>query len=768
MPNLRQLQIEFLESVALLETRTEHNGEPCRKVDVDDEYLSQCIQQIDTKITAILKARLKAAENAQKDTLLQKAILQRSRTLQPDQGDKQIGDNIVWWIDNWCWTLSPHITKYEMPFKIPFVLFPKQVEYIRWREQLYRKNQSGVVFKCRDVGVSWLNVAHQAFHFIFEPGYQGRIGSLKAEEVDDKNDPDSLFQKLRTIIYSLPKWMLPPLLVDQNNKYDTKMKIFNPSNNATISGQQGDNMGRGGRASLYDIDEWAKVEHDRLVESNLASNTPCRIYTGTPIGRDNDYAQKVASGALPVFSFDYWDDPRKSDDWLENYKAGKDEAVVAQEVFKSFDAFVGGTALPSEWVDCAVRLFQLIQKGEYQYNAPAEGTAGMDVASGGRHRTVILERKGAMIGDVEEWNISNTTDIARRAGAWCEQRNNSTLNFDPISCGTGVKSTYEKEKQNYNVLFVPVDYRSTPSDMPLQGDTKPAYERCANRRAELMMIARKKLENTYEFIMRGIPHDIEDMVALPDNQKLRQDLSTPERLMMKSKWRLESKEDMVKRGVGSPDYFDAFLLSLADEMAHTRVVTKYKQQRSPIARPSARLTAAGGRGAVSYVSIYHGKTLNCAAIHAIWQPQSQQLVVCDEMSVVNTSVSNMVANLNLKFHGQHHEYIGNADMFKKGADDLFSQYLGYGILINENALYNELTAIATINQLFEQNRIQIDPQCEQLQTQLQAFKRTKNTPDKSRMELALALCNLVNRLEEYHELRRDQTFQRHYWKTTPA
>jgi hypothetical protein len=46
--------------------------------------------------------------------------------------------------------------------------------------------------------------------------------------------------------------------------HDNYMRIINPDNGATITGEAGDNIGRGGRTTMYFLDEWALLNVRKL------------------------------------------------------------------------------------------------------------------------------------------------------------------------------------------------------------------------------------------------------------------------------------------------------------------------------------------------------------------------------------------------------------------------------------------------------------------------------------------------------------------------
>lgn len=156
----------------------------------------------------------------------------------------------VIFINDWCVTYDPRREDYKV---LPFVLFPRQVEFIQFLQDCLTQKEGGLVEKCRDMGASWLCCAFAVWLWLFHPGSAIGFGSRKEEYVDEKDNPKALLPKMRQIIENLPWWMQPKGF--DMRKHAAYMKIINPENGSSITGEAGDNIGRGGRTTLYIKDE---------------------------------------------------------------------------------------------------------------------------------------------------------------------------------------------------------------------------------------------------------------------------------------------------------------------------------------------------------------------------------------------------------------------------------------------------------------------------------------------------------------------------------
>lgn len=153
------------------------------------------------------------------------------------------------WVDfinDWGMTYDPR-NQTEKYF--PFILFPRQEEFVNWVYDSYRQSRRGLGEKSRDVGFTWLCSACAVCIWLFEPSSVVGFGSRKKELVDNgDHDPDSIFWKVRTFIDHLPSEFLHPQYT-ANRKWGT---VPNPANNSVIKGEIGDEIGRGGRAQPID------------------------------------------------------------------------------------------------------------------------------------------------------------------------------------------------------------------------------------------------------------------------------------------------------------------------------------------------------------------------------------------------------------------------------------------------------------------------------------------------------------------------------------
>ena len=481
-------------------------------------------------------------------------------------------ESIVDWLVDWCWTADPRNVSLGIPSYIPFIPWPVHVEFIEWVYQQYFKPGStgGTIVKSRDMGGTWM------FCFVFVrewrwvDGFLAGIGSRQLTLVDSKDNPMAIFPKIRTIIDSQPPWWLP----EWSDKFDKINNIRHPYNGSVISGQGGDNVGRGDRRSMYLVDEKAYVEHPLLINASLSRTTNCQFDLSTPCGM-NEFGQKVHSGKVPVFILDWKDDPRKSQEWYEDQIATFSEVVVAQEVDHDFQASVENLFIHPKWIRAAINL-----------DLPSYGikSAGLDVAAGGNNKSALAIRKGRCV-KVKSYDFPNGVDLTHFVIDQCNKENVDYLNYDPLGVGHSVHSYLERTDRKMSFDFFPVGAGETPSDEFYEEFGRKAKGIFADAVSEWWYNVSVMFHKTYEFVEYGIPHPPEEMISIENNPELITQLAAPLKLWnTKGLIKREPKTLMKSRGIGNLDDADALIMAMISKLiAFNRVWPSYnKQQLKPV------------------------------------------------------------------------------------------------------------------------------------------------------------------------------------------
>jgi hypothetical protein len=447
-------------------------------------------------------------------------------------------DNPANFIEDWGCTFDPRNVERGLPALVPFILFPRQREWIDWTLGRWQAREPGLCEKTRDMGMSWLSVALADTLCLFRFGMVVGFGSRKEEYVDKIGSPKSLFWKARMFLEYLP----PEFLGGWDlGKHAPHMRINFPDTGSVISGESGDGIGRGDRTSLYFVDESAFLERPQLVEASLSQTTNCRIDISTPNGPANPFATKRHSGRYSVFTFHWRDDPRKDDAWYDKQVAELDSVTVAQEIDIDYAASVEGVVIPASWaraaIDAHVKLG--IQPTGIRMGA-------LDVADEGRDGNAFCSAHGVVVDHIEEWSGKGSDIFAtsQRAIGLCDETGSGLMRYDADGLGAGVRGdariinetrTANDQRKVEIEAFrgsdavanpeAPVD----PKDIKKQGRLNKDF--FANRKAQGWWRLRTLFQNTHRAVVEGKSFNPDEIISIssacPAHQKLCSELSQP-------------------------------------------------------------------------------------------------------------------------------------------------------------------------------------------------------------------------------------------------
>lgn len=451
----------------------------------------------------------------------------------------------VEFINDWGMTFDPRNIEIGLPAVVPFLLFPRQAEFIEWTRARWHARDDGLAEKSRDMGLSWLCVAFAVWMWTFYPGATIGFGSRKEEYVDELGNPSSLFWKARQFINLLPAEFRP---AGWNEKKDAPfMKILNRENGATIFGEAGDNIGRGARASIYFKDESAFYERPASIDAALSQTANCKIDISTPNGPGNPFYIKRHSGKTKVFTFNWRQDPRKDDAWYQRQLEKYDPVIVAQEIDIDYSASMGDVFIPAAPVERAQKL------GPADIEAVGPLQLGVDVARFGDDKTVITARRGRVV----FWQrvhqgldtmavaqkVKQEVDAFKSVGQQVEQ-----IAVDTIGIGSGVADRlrmFYPPKLNPMTNQVIEESIVVDVNSALPVDDGENY----NLRAQMWASGKDWLEN--------------GPVSLPNEPDLKTDLTALKYKFKASLRLMEAKDEAKKRGIKSPDRADSLMLTFA-------------------------------------------------------------------------------------------------------------------------------------------------------------------------------------------------------------
>lgn len=336
-------------------------------------------------------------------------------------------------ISDWGCTFDPRLAERGLPTVVPFILFPKQEDWIRFVLAKWRAQEPGLTEKSRDMGVSWLSIALACTLCMFHEGVAIGFGSRKEEYVDKLGSPKSLFWKGREFIKLVP----PEFRPGWQPSDAPHLRIAFPHTGSVITGEAGDNIGRGDRSSIYFVDESAFIERPQLVEASLSQTTNCRQDISTPKGMANPFAQKRHSWPPErIFVFDWRDDPRKDEAWYAKQVRDLDPVTLAQEVDRNYSASAVGVVIPQPWVQAAIDAD--VKLG---FSVTGERRGALDVADEGVDLNAFCAGTGIRVETVTAWSGvgADIFKTVSQAFAFCDVLRLPGFDYDADGLGAGVR-----------------------------------------------------------------------------------------------------------------------------------------------------------------------------------------------------------------------------------------------------------------------------------------------------------------------------------------
>lgn len=448
-------------------------------------------------------------------------------------------DNPIQFINDWGMTYDPRNVDRRLPAAIPFLLFPKQEEFLQWLIDRWKGREPGLADKSRDMGMSWLTVALACTLCLFHDGMSVGFGSRKQDYVDKLGDPKSLLYKARKFTEALPREFKGSWDV---KKHAPHMRIMFPDTGAIISGEAGDGIGRGDRTSIYVVDEAAYLERPELIDASLSDTTNCRIDISTPNGTNNPFAHKRFSGKISTFSLHWRDDPRKDDEWYQKKCDYLDDPVIiAQELDLNYSASVEGVLIPAEWVNAAIDAHTKLG-----IKPTGARRLGLDIADEGRDKNAACGSYGILIEYLEAWS-GKGGDIygtVEKTFTLCDLFEYPEAYYDADGLGAGVRGDARiiNEKRIHKIPFHPfhgsgavVDPEGDPF---LRSKEHKDYKKgrtnedfFVNFNAQAWWSLRRRFQHTYKAVVQKLEYTPEDIIsissALPQSRQLIIELSQP-------------------------------------------------------------------------------------------------------------------------------------------------------------------------------------------------------------------------------------------------
>jgi len=265
-----------------------------------------------------------------------------------------------------------------------------------------------------------------------------------------------------------------------------------------------------------------------------------------------------------VRQINYTDNPFLTNTMKDVIDAAKDEDIDEyQHIYLGMPRDDDdGVIIQRRWIEAAIDAH--INLG---FEAEGATMCGYDVADSGADKNAMCVSHGVVVDHMEEWkggddelvkSITRVRGVAESRGA--------TITYDSIGVGASVGSNLNDMGYNNHHGFNAGSRVIGPDDQYSPGRTNK--DMFSNIKAQAWWQLADRFKKTYKAVTEGGDYDPTELISicsdLPKLEQLKTELCTPKRDFDKAgKVKVESKEDLAKRDIMSPNLADAFVMCFA-------------------------------------------------------------------------------------------------------------------------------------------------------------------------------------------------------------
>ncbi|CAG0905798.1 unnamed protein product [Cyprideis torosa] len=263
---------------------------------------------------------------------------------------------------------------------------------------------------------------------------------------------------------------------------------------------------------------------------------------------------------------------------------------LKRENFKKWLHVYGGepnmsyldSIIEPEWFDAAVNAHQKLG-----FEPRGERVCGFDPADTGRDAKARTLRYGVYIDDCFSWLDGDITDATQRAVDDALGFGAADFVYDNVGNGASVKTFATMGGRPAGLSFVGFgagDGVDDPDSQYLDSE-RLNKDMFRNKRAQYWWLLRDRFFRTFEAVDKGRYHDPLTLISIngdmPKLAELKSELVKVQRKRTAGVRlvQIESKDEMRKRGIPSPNLADSLMMSFA-----VQPKSDFKYQRRPVGR----------------------------------------------------------------------------------------------------------------------------------------------------------------------------------------
>lgn len=199
---------------------------------------------------------------------------------------------------------------------------------------------------------------------------------------------------------------------------------------------------------------------------------------------------------------------------------------------------------------------------------------GYDIADSGVDKNALAHRHGILLKHIEQWQgKEDELDKSHIKTFNYAKECSALINYDCIGVGAGAGSKFRElnEEQKAQVKYFKFnagDAVNNP-DKKYKNTENKNKDMFSNLKAQTWWEIADRIKITYNAVVKGYDYNEEDIISIssdiPELDALIVELSSPLKDTDKNgRVKVESKEDLAKRGIKSPNLADAFVMCYAE------------------------------------------------------------------------------------------------------------------------------------------------------------------------------------------------------------
>lgn len=214
------------------------------------------------------------------------------------------------------------------------------------------------------------------------------------------------------------------------------------------------------------------------------------------------------------------------------------------------------------WIEAAIDAHEKLG-----FSAAGRRILGFDVADEGDDANATVLRHGSVVTDMQQWRGQDVIYSADKVYLYAQEQDIDRIVYDNVGVGAGVKAQFRRKNGKVQTLGFNAGGAVYKPDAKYTDDKKNR-DMFANIKAQAWWMVRDRFYKTWRAVHHGDSYPEDQLISLPSSlhelEYLTAELSRPQvDYDQNGRVKAESKKDMKKRGIPSPNRADALVMAFA-------------------------------------------------------------------------------------------------------------------------------------------------------------------------------------------------------------